>query len=338
MTGGWCFQQVGDTTPRIAAVIEEARTPLAGPGEIAFGFVLVVAFLVMGLYFTVVGLNLGRSKYGVFRRWFQIRNTPAMTVQSLPVGEVNLEGELRSALETTTPFSGTPCAYGCWVVEEERTEHWETVAAGDAPGRMRLADDTGTVLVERLSDPDTSDIDEVDISVTRHSREGDLGEDREEYEISYSVEGYDASVRIAPSGVEDVTVGAGERPSEELAQWCEQQGLDPRGSDTRRYRELVVPPGETVYVQGQASRHAAGEQAATTSDLVIGSADDHGLLLADRPEEELADLLAWEWRLRMVVAGLFFVIGSAIAALGLFFVWNMISGILGAAHAARTAS
>lgn len=319
---GWCLQRIGDVTPTIIDVATGNAPLLTDLGTIAFAVVWLLIFVGIAGYFMLFGLSFVRSKYGVFRQWFQIRGTPTMTVQSLPVGEVNLEGELHSTAEAppTTPFFGTSCAYACWVVEKRDAEHWETVAAGDPQGRMRLADETGDVLVERFSDPDTSVVDAPEISVERYHREGDGVEDRTEYAVTYDGEGYRASVRIAAANVETVTVDAGEAPPEEIAEWCERQGLDARGSSRRRYRELVIPPGTTAYIHGQARRHEAGKRAATTSDLVVGAADDDpGLLLADRPEDELVDLLAWEWRLRFFVGGIMFLIGFAGVAIGLWF-------------------
>lgn len=317
MTGPWNGRQVG-----ICATV--AAVPLTGRFELSLGLVLLAGFLCGGAYFTWYGLSLASDKYGVFRLWFRIRNTPTVTVQSLPVGEVHVEGRLRPTRDPqTTPFYGTPCAYGCWAVMRVRDGTEETVAADDTPGRMRLTDETGEVLVEQFGDPVAGDAGAVDILVRRMARQ-----DREAYAVRYEGAGYRGSVRIAPSGVQEVTVEAGEQPPERIAEWCARQGLDSVVSETRRYRELVVPPGATVYVHGQARRRAGDEEAATDSDLVIGADEETRAFLADRPEAETLDRLAWEWRLRFALSAVFLLFGVVFIAVGLRMAWGVAAEVV----------
>ncbi len=315
----------GSLTVAVADVVLASQLARA-----AFIFVWGLGFVGVGGVFAVLGLRMIRGKYGYFRRWFQVKNTPTMSVQSAPVGQVNIQGDLHSlgSAQPETPFTGKPCAYACWEINEQTADNYSTVVAGDLPERLRLSDETGDILVERPSDPDISDTTDIEPTVERTSVSGDLFTDRTEYSAIYTASDSRTLVMVNDARVESLEVDGGEHPPDRIAEWCRQQGIDPVGSSRRQYRELYIPPGDSVYVHGQARRHTAGERAETTSDLVVGTdGDSSGLLVADRPEDEVSSLLAWHWRLRFIPGLFLFLFGVLGVIIGLFMFSVMITHV-----------
>jgi hypothetical protein len=244
----------------------------------------------VSVVFTVAGLLAIDANYGVFREWFQVKSTPTTTVDAAPVGEVHIEGKLRPASQdgpVESP-SGRPCSY-------LYCEHDET---NEQPAQMVITDETGSMLVDTPVEPDIRDLNPtVSITETTHATGLGVGEDHTEYTIGCTDgDVYRARVKLDE---EHVTPLAG----------TVSDGLVDTASD-RDSREYVIPYDRTVYVSGQATRDERAERAGTTSDLAVVAADHtDGLLVADRPEDELTWLLAKEWLV-------YFLLGISLVILG----------------------
>lgn len=112
---------------------------------------LGLATLVLG------GLALFLSAFGRMQLMRAVENTPTSKVRSAPMGKVELKG-LGAAFGNPPlgPFSGVPCLWHRWTVEEERTsvdskgrvtKSWVMIASGVSDALFQLEDSTGQMLV-----------------------------------------------------------------------------------------------------------------------------------------------------------------------------------------------
>jgi len=77
-----------------------------------------------------------------------IRNTPTARIRSMPMGLVEIQGEVVPRSTLVAPFSGRPCAY--WEVDistESRRNMWTVVHRNTSGNPFFLRDEGGTVMV-----------------------------------------------------------------------------------------------------------------------------------------------------------------------------------------------
>ncbi len=98
-----------------------------------------VALLVMG--------------FGLLRRKRVLENVPESRIRSVAMGFAELEGTAQKKCELSAPYSGIPCVYYRYLVEQERStgrggRSWETVERGESSEPFYLHDPTGSILVD----------------------------------------------------------------------------------------------------------------------------------------------------------------------------------------------
>lgn len=92
----------------------------------------------------------GLRQWNVKRR---IENLPTSSIRSLAMGLCEVQGTVHKALKDTipSPFSGKPCVYYRYTVEEyrQRGKHseWVTIKSGEHRDPFFVKDKTGSVLV-----------------------------------------------------------------------------------------------------------------------------------------------------------------------------------------------
>jgi hypothetical protein len=100
----------------------------------------------------VAGIVLFCVGFSAFKRKRLIENLPASKVRSMAVGLVELKVKAVDWNCLSAPFSGSPCVYYRYIVEEYRSNgkssSWETVRHGSSEGcPFYVEDETGRTLV-----------------------------------------------------------------------------------------------------------------------------------------------------------------------------------------------
>jgi len=210
----------------------------------------------------VVG-GIGLSTYGFVlnNRKQLIESIPTCPIRSLAVGLVEVSGQAKSERELLrAPFSGLPCVFFSYQVEEkrgsEKEARWKTTARGISPEPFFVQDHTGKVLVvpfdARLILPDDR--------TTRSNWMGTLPEQ--------TILGL-LKLGIAVDG------------------WF--------GEKTIRCSEACILPDETVYVLGTAQENKGATDSVDNSNrLYVGSSRDHEFIISDRSEKDLLSRLRWQ--------------------------------------------
>jgi len=160
----------------------------------------------------------------------------------------------------SSPFSGLPCVFYSYAVEErlgsEQPARWETLATGTSDEPFLVSDATGQVLVVPLGA-------EIILPDEHTSRSNWLGE-------------------LPPT-----TIAGLNRLGISTERWM--------GSNTLRCRESFILPDEQVYVLGTAhEHHGTSEHVENSSRLYIGSSQDSAFIISDRSEKELLARLQWQ--------------------------------------------
>jgi hypothetical protein len=190
-----------------------------------------------------------------------IESIPTSTIRSLALGLVEISGQAQPEKDLlSTPFSGLPCVFYSYAVEERvgsgKNARWETIAKGTSEQPFFVIDTTGRVLVVPLGA-------ELILPDERTSRSNWLGE-------------------LPPT-----TIAGLNRLEISTDRWI--------GSKTLRCRESFILPGERVYVLGTAHEHlGARERVENPGRIYIGSSRDHEFIISDRSETDLLSRLRWQ--------------------------------------------
>jgi len=204
----------------------------------------------------------GLSVYGWMVRQQKrlIEHIPTSTIRSLAMGLVEISGQAQPEEGLlSSPFSGLPCVFYSYVVEEHvgsgKNARWETVGEGTSKEPFFVGDTTGRVLVVPLGA-------ELILPDERTYRNNWLGE-------------------LPPT-----TIAGLNRLGISTEGWI--------GSKTLRCREAFIQPEEQVYVLGTAHEHLdASERVENSARLYIGSSRDHEFIISDRSEKDLLSRLWW---------------------------------------------
>ncbi len=213
--------------------------------------------------------GLGLIVYGwVLRQRKQlIESLPTSTIRSLALGLVEISGQAQpEASLLFSPFSGVPCVFFAYAVEEHvgsgKHARWETVAKGTSEQPFFVRDTTGRVLVVPLGA-------ELILPDERTHRNNWLGE-------------------LPPT-----TIAGLNRLGVSTDRWI--------GSKTLRCREAFIQQDEPVYVLGTAhEQQGAGARVENHARLYIGNSQDHEFIISDRSEKDLVSRLGWQVLVYMV--------------------------------------
>jgi Zn-finger nucleic acid-binding protein len=219
---------------------------------------------------TIGGFGLLFYGWMVHQRKRLIESIPTSTIRSLALGLVEISGRAQPEESLlSAPFSGLPCVFYSYAVEERvasgKNARWETIAKGTSEQPFFASDTTGRVLVVPLGA-------ELILPDERTYRNSWLGE-------------------LPPT-----TIAGLNRLGISTERWM--------GSKTLRCRESFIMPEERVYVLGTAlEHHGASEHVENPSRMYIGSSRDHEFIISDRSEKELLSRLRWQM-LAFFVGGL----------------------------------
>jgi hypothetical protein len=190
-----------------------------------------------------------------------IESIPTSTIRSLALGLVEISGRVQPEEQVlSTPFSGLPCVFYTYTVEERvssgRHTRWETIAKGTSEQPFFVSDTTGRVLIVPLGA-------ELILQDERTFRNDWLG-------------------ALPPT-----TIAGLNRLGISTERWL--------GSKTLRCRESFIQPEEQVYVLGTAlEQSGANELVENSARLYIGSGKDHEFIISDRSEKDLLSRLRWQ--------------------------------------------
>jgi Zn-finger nucleic acid-binding protein len=190
-----------------------------------------------------------------------IESIPTSTIRSLALGLVEISGRVQPEEQVlSTPFSGLPCVFYTYAVEERvssgKHTRWETIAKGTSEQPFFVSDTTGRVLIVPLGA-------ELILQDERTFRNDWLG-------------------ALPPT-----TIAGLNRLGISTERWM--------GSKTLRCRESFILPEELVYVLGTAHAHlGATERIENSARLYIGSSRDHEFIISDRTEKDLLSRLRWQ--------------------------------------------
>ena len=193
------------------------------------------------------------------KRW--IENIPTSSIRSLALGLVEISGRAQPDEGLlSAPFSGLPCVFYSYAVEErlgsEQPARWETLATGTSEQPFFVSDATGQVLVVPLGA-------ELILPDERTYRSNWFGE-------------------LPPT-----TITGLNRLGISTERWM--------GSNTLRCRESFILPDEHVYVLGTAhEQHDANDPIENSSAPYIGSHQDSLFIISNRSEKDLLSRLQWQ--------------------------------------------
>jgi Zn-finger nucleic acid-binding protein len=210
---------------------------------------------------TIGGLGLFVYGWMVHQRKRLIESIPTSTIRSLALGLVEISGQAQPEERLlSAPFSGLPCVFFSYAVEEHvgsgKHARWETIAKGTSEQPFFVRDTTGEVLVVPLGA-------ELILPDGRTYRNDWLGE-------------------LPPTAIAGLN-----RLGISTERWI--------GSKTLRCRETFLQPEVQVYVLGTAHEHlGTTELVENSARLYIGSSRDHEFIISDRSEKDLLSRLRWQ--------------------------------------------
>jgi Zn-finger nucleic acid-binding protein len=210
---------------------------------------------------TIGGFGLFAYGWMIRQRKRLIESIPTSTIRSLALGLVEISGQAQPEESLlSAPFSGLPCVFYSYAVEEHvgsgKHARWETIAKGTSEQPFFVRDTTGRVLIVPL--------DAELILPNEHIFRNDWLRE------------------LSPTAIAGLN-----RLGISTERWI--------GSKTLRCRESFIQPEEQVYVLGTAHEHfGAAERVENSARLYIGSSRDHEFIISDRSEKDLLSRLRWQ--------------------------------------------
>jgi len=210
---------------------------------------------------TIGGFGLFVYGWIVRQRKRLIESIPTSTIRSLALGLVEISGQAQPEESLlSAPFSGLPCVFYSYAVEEHvgsgKHARWETIAKGTSEQPFFVRDTTGRVLVVPLG----AEL----ILPDEHTFRNDWLRE------------------LSPTAIAGLN-----RLGISTEHWIR--------SKTLRCREAFIQPEELVYVLGTAHEHLGATELVENSDrLYIGCNRDHEFIISDRSEKDLLSRLRWQ--------------------------------------------
>jgi Zn-finger nucleic acid-binding protein len=210
---------------------------------------------------TIGGFGLFVYGWIVRQRKHLIESIPTSTIRSLALGLVEISGQAQpEANLLSAPFSGLPCVFYSYAVEEHvgsgKHARWEAIAKGTSEQPFFVRDTTGRVLVVPLG----AEL----ILPDEHTFQNDWLRE------------------LSPTAIAGLN-----RLGISTEHWI--------GSKTLRCRETFLQSEEPVYVLGTAHEHLGATELVENSDrLYIGCGRDHEFIISDRSEKDLLSRLRWQ--------------------------------------------
>ena len=218
----------------------------------------LLLYLVAG---TVGGFGLFGYGWKIRQRKRLIESIPTSTIRSLALGLVEIAGQAQPEEGLlSAPFSGLPCVFYSYAVEEHvgsgKHARWEIIAKGTSEQSFFVNDSTGQVLIVPLG------------------AELILPDER-----TYRNDWFRELPPLAVAGLNRLGIST--------ERWT--------GSKALRCREAFIQPEEQVYVLGTAHEQlGAKEHAENSARLYIGSSPNHEFIISDRSEKDLLSRLQWQ--------------------------------------------
>lgn len=178
------------------------------------------------------------------------------------MGPVEVNGVVVASTRGTleAPFTGSPCVYYRYAVEEYRrsgkSSHWATVDSGEDTRLFFVKDQTGCVLVD--------------------SKGAEI-----EIPTDYKQSGTQA-------------------PPERVQAFLQKKNLSFKGwffNKNMRYTEYHLAPGDAVFVTGEAGDNPFVEEGTTVEgykDVMISKGKSEFFYISDTPEKRVLDGLKWK--------------------------------------------
>ena len=238
----------------------------------------------------------------VFRRGFRhlrtcrlIQNTPTARIRSMPMGLVEINGEVMPRSRVVAPFSGQPCAY--WEVDisvrGRRRGGWTVVHRNQSGHPFYVRDETGLALVYPHG---------ADCRIRFGTEEDCLGLNLPECYVDY--------LKQHPSALTPVirlsTMRFRERKLEEG------QRVYVLGTAVPRSREVVISDGDVLAATGTDDRHATRLRSLDAEvDAVVRQGENEATFLISQ-ESERDLVLGLRWKALGMICG-----GPALTLFGL---------------------
>lgn len=192
-----------------------------------------------------------------------IENTPTSKVRSMAMGQVELKGKVVHEGDTcplVSPFSGTPCLYYTYLIEEYRSDgknsSWHTVESGASFDPFYFADDTGRVLV----DPSGAEVDIPKVAVFES--------------------------------------GSGRDPNDYIREFLQKESIAYEGwfgaNKQMRFTERFLAPNDPLYLLGTAQKRASLAKSNATrgtepAPVIIAQGSDDAMFYISMESEEACD-------------------------------------------------
>ena len=247
------------------------------------------AAAVGGAAFIVLGFVLLRRKR-------VMENMPTSRIRSVAMGFAELTGTAKAKAALAAPFSGIPCVYFRYLVEQEKTRSrggrsWETIDQGKSAEPFHLQDPTGTILVDPAGAETV-----LARSFRKTDREGGWFSRRKRYTEWWIVAGQKVFVAGTVRRLRDMALERKVALHDHLRELKrDPQRLSAFDADrdgqisTEEWGNAVCAVRDEV-VRDEAGREAA---AAPEDDILIGKgSDETTFLIADRSERALLGRLA----------------------------------------------
>ncbi len=236
----------------VGEILRQVIAKVQWVGKVDDGLLLLTSGAVGGIALFVSGFRVNRRKH-------LIETTPTSSIRSLAIGPVEITGNAQpSGSMLSSPFSGMPCVFFSYTVEERqrygKQDKWVTVATGQSHPPFIVRDATGAVMIMPLG---------AELMIETRGTYQNGGH----MDLPPTVEAGLATLGIASSG------------------WL--------SSKTLRCTESFILPEERVYVLGTA-QEGDQDESANEARLFIGRHPDSLFMISDRSERDLLFKLQWQ--------------------------------------------
>lgn len=232
----------------------------------------------------------------LLRRKRVMENMPTSRIRSVAMGFAELAGTAKAKVVLAAPFSGIPCVYFRYLVEQEKTRRrggrsWETIDRGESAEPFHLQDPTGMILVDPAGAETV-----LARSFRKTDREGGWFSRRKRYTEWWIVPGQKVFVAGTVRRLRDMALERKVALHDRLRELKrDPQRLNAFDADRDGQISTEEWGNAVRAVQDEVVRDEAGREAAAPpeDDILIGKgSDETTFLIADRSEKALLGRLA----------------------------------------------